>query len=168
MVLNIEVFIRDDYTERQYDFIGRKPSLRQIAKIDSDSRQELFKAIKDSAEKNTSLIVESNFMPWEKNKVKALIPQDAVVVEFFCFTKASTRLKRYIRRNKSGERHWGHRDHLHYPVVALEALGPARLIYKPLNITPNLMRVDTNNFADIDYGAIREFVAKANKPSKLS
>lgn len=159
--LKIPAFLRDDYKERQYDLLASAPSLKQLSKIDSASRQELLEAIKDSVGKKTSLIVESNFLYSEGHKIKNLIQKDTTVVEIFCFANGFRVFKRYVRRNKSGERHKGHRDHLWYSIVALEALGPIKLRYRPFRLSKNVLMVDANNFSKIDDGAIRKFVTEA-------
>jgi cytidylate kinase len=160
--LGISAFLRDDYKEHQYDLAGGRPSLRRMAKIDADSRRQLAAAITQACKSDTSLIVESNFAYSEKYKIKSLIPPNVTVVEVFCFAKGSTVLKRYVARNRSGERHKGHRDHLWYSAVAFESLGPIKLKYRPFKLTKNVLLVDANDLSKIDYGAIRDFVIQAN------
>lgn len=159
--LNISTFLRDDFKEHEYDVLAKTPSLKQLARIDSASRKELFKTIQDSIKDDTSIIVESNFMYSERHQVEKLINANTTIVEIFCFASGFKVLKRYVGRNKSGERHKGHRDHLWYGIVALEALGPIKLRYRPFGLTPHVLMVDTNDFSSIDYDAIKKFVATA-------
>lgn len=160
--LKIPAFIRDDYKEQEYDLLDKPPTLNQLAKIDRKSRQELRQAIKNAVEQDTSLIIESNFTYPEGRKIKALIKPNVVVVEIFCQASGITVLRRYVSRNKNGERHRGHRDHLWYLLVAAEAAGPIKLRYRPFNLSPNVLKVDTNNFASIDYETIHQFIINAH------
>jgi hypothetical protein len=133
-----------------------------MARIEKNSWLEVYKAIKTAVEKNTPLIIEGNFFPEQGREIKKLIWSDTIVVEIFCYARGITILKRYISRNRKGERHPGHRDYLWYPIVALEAFGMGFIKrYRPLKLTPNTLKVNTNNFASMDYESIRKFIISA-------
>jgi len=158
--LNIIAYLRDDYKEQEFDAIGKSPSFKQLSTVDKESQKELYGAIKAAIEQNESLIVESNFTREQGNKIRSIIRSDTIVVEVFCFANGFRVLKRYVTRNKSGERHKGHRDYLWYPIVAIEAFGFGKLRYRPLSLSSNVLLVDTNRFASVNYDAIRKFVAE--------
>ena len=158
--LDIAMFLKDDYKEKEFDSAGRSPNVKQWTRIEKTSWQQVLAAIKTAVETNKSLIVEGNFFPSHGPKIKALLHTDTVIVEIFCYARGLTILKRYVRRNRSGERHKGHRDHLWYPVVALEAFGLGKH-YRPLKLSSNLLRVNTTDFDAVDYEAICQFIENA-------
>ena len=141
--------------------LGKSPSFKQLAAIHIKSDKHLYKVIEDAVKRDESLIVESNFTHAQGSKIKNLIKPNTVVVEIFCFANGFRVFKRYASRYKSGKRHRGHRDYLWYPIVAVEAFGLSKLRYRPLKFSSNVLMVDTNDFAAIDYNAIRKFVAEA-------
>lgn len=161
--LKIPAFLRDDYKEQQYDTLGKNPSLKQLAAIDAASRRELIKAIQEAIAQDTSLIVESNFMHKEARVMRRLIRSNTTVVEIFCHANGFKVLRRYVDRNKKGDRHPGHRDHLWYGIVALEALGPIYVRYRPFRLSSNILKVNTNDFTHVDYDAIHKFVVSAKR-----
>jgi adenylate kinase family enzyme len=161
--LGIKAYLRDVYKEQEFDLLGKSPSLKQLSIIETASQQKLFEAIEGAVKQDESLIVESNFTYAQAKKIKSLIRPNTVVVEIFCFANGFRIFKRYVGRNKSGERHHGHRDYLWYPIVAVEAFGIGKLRYRPLKLSPNTLLVDTNNFATVDYGKIRKFIVEVNK-----
>jgi hypothetical protein len=154
------MFRKDAHKERRFEALS-KPNLQQMPKIEQESWSEMFKTIKQSVASDTSLIVEGNFHRSQRRKIQSLIQANVVVVEIFCYAKGCTILKRYIHRNKSGERHKGHRDHLLYPLIAFEGLVLGFKHYRPLQLSHNVLKVDTNDFAAVDYAAIRRFIRSA-------
>lgn len=156
--LKVQAFLKDDYKERRFDSFGGRPGLRQLAKIENDSWLEMYKTIAARASSPGTLIVEGNFLPKNGYEIRKLIEPDTTVLEIFCYARGFTILKRYVRRNRSGERHKAHRDHLWYPLVALEAIGIGIHRYRPLELSPNLLKVNADDFTAVDYEAIRRFV----------
>ena len=72
--------------------------------------------------------------------------------------------KRFIKRNEGGIRHRGHHDRRWYLTMISEELlsyTGIRWPYKPLNYSSDLLTIDTNNIAIIDYKAIVQFVVQA-------
>lgn len=161
--LKMKVFLKDDYKEREFDMIGDKLDIKQMKRIEKQSWQEIFKAVKVAVDTDKALIIEANFYRSHRRDIKRLLQPNVIVIEIFCYARGRTILKRYIQRNRSGERHAGHHDHWWYPLVTLEALvtGIEKRI-RPLRLSPHLLEVNTDNFASIDYKAIRQFIVTAD------
>lgn len=157
--LKIPVFHKDDYKERRFDELGKLPNPKQMNSIEVAAKKALCSAIDAAAEQNESLIVESNFTYKQRPMLRPHIRPNMEVVELFCSANGFRVLKRYIDRNRSGNRHKGHRDTWWYTVVALQALGSYKRIYRPLGFGKKVLVIDTNHFEEVDYDAIREFVA---------
>ncbi|HEX7633339.1 MAG TPA: AAA family ATPase [Candidatus Saccharimonadales bacterium] len=156
--LKIPLFLRDDFKEQHFDTFGGKPSLKQLGSIDIASRKKLFSILEDAVNKDTDLIIESNFMYSERNTLQEKLGDSTNVVEIFCRASGRTILKRYTKRYRSGERHRGHRDYLWYPIVAIESLGPVHRRYRPLLLSNRSKIVDTEDFSKIDYPDIVSFI----------
>jgi adenylate kinase family enzyme len=159
--LAITAFLRDDYKEAEYDKIAGRPTLKQMSKIDADSRTELYGAVKRAVAQDQPLIVESNFKYEQGKAIRKMLKPDTKVVEVFCHANGFRVFKRYVGRNRRGERHPGHRDHLWYWIVGVEAFGLGRLRYRPLRISKDILKVDANDFSKVDYAKILEFVKNA-------
>lgn len=159
--LDIPTFQKDEFKEQQYDQLPKTPNLRQLKQIDNASRTALFDEVRKAITEDRSLIVESNFLYSERPALKKLLGSNCTVIEIFCRANGFEVLKRYVRRNHTGQRHSGHRDHLWYAIIALEALGPIKLRYRPFRLSPQVKVVDTNDFSQVDYSAIRAYVARA-------
>lgn len=156
------VFIKDEYKESQFDFLGHKPSINEFRKIEADSWQKTALAIKQSISKDSDLIVEGNFMLPQKRLFQSLLTKDTAVVELYCYTRGFRILRRYVSRN--GKRHPSHRDELWYGLVFLESLATALGLkpYRPFKY-PNsaFLQINTNDFSKIDYQQILDFIKNA-------
>lgn len=160
--LGFSLFLKDDYKEREFDLVGGLPNMKQMARIEKDSWREIFKAVETAVAGNESLIIEGDFLAEHGRKIESLIDSDTVVAEIFCYARGMTVLKRYIGRNRRGERHKGHRDHLWYPLAVLGVFGLGLKDYRPLELSANLLKVDMSDFTAVDYEAIRKFVIDAS------
>jgi predicted kinase len=161
--LGIAAFIKDGYKEKRFDALGKVPNLKQWVDIENESWRQLHEAVQEAIHKNTSLIIEGNFVPKERKKLRKLIPTTCNVVEIFCFAKGRVLSKRYVQRNRSGERHPGHRDHLWYGVVFMEmaAAGVGAHWIKPVRVSDKVLKVDTTDFSKVDHEKIVQFIKTA-------
>ena len=104
---------------------------------------------------NQSIVVEAAFQPEFDSRWLARFKQqfDFKVLELHCYTDMDTALRRYRRRQASQERHSGHisgmsmEDHM-------SALRDRFHTYGPLTSGSGLVRIDTTDFAAVDYAAI--------------
>jgi len=156
--LKIPTFQRDEYKVSRFDELGGVPSLKQYARIDAESKQELLARIQNAIKSDQDLIIESNFMFSARGKLEKYIQEDTNVIEIFCWADGRTILKRYTRRWKSGERHRGHRDNLWRPIVAIESLGFVHLRYKPLQLSSHTQTIDTSDFSKLDYPSVYRYI----------
>lgn len=113
---------------------------------------------------NIPLIIESNFVKTDKQKLLAYVNDGVTVLEVFCYAKGLTRSRRFVKRNESKERHRGHHDRRWYVGVFVGALLSYVGIwwpYGPLNITKMRVDIDTTDFQSIDYQGIIKFINEA-------
>lgn len=160
--MNCVFFSKDLYKEQLFDQLGKNPSLHQWVRIDKQSWQKLYDKIAELLDTNATFIVEGDFKRGHIAKVKEIIRDDTKVVELFCFADGFVPLKRYIRRNRSGERHRGHRDHLWYfavlATVIIDKLGIK--ICGPFELRSTVMKIDTTNFDSIRYDEILQHIRR--------
>ena len=158
--LNCAVFSKDLYKERVFDQLGKKPSLRQWARINKQSWQVLYDKISESLDTDATLIVDGDFKHEQIAKISAVIRDDTTIIELYCFARNLIPLKRYIRRSKSEERHTGHLDRVWY-VSVLAAIIVTKLginICGPFELKNTALRIDTTNFDTIRYDEIAQYV----------
>lgn len=161
--LGFPTFLKDEYKECQFDNIGRKPTLKQLAGIEKDSWAEMFKVVQTAIGQDKPLIIEGNFLPSHRRRLRRIINFRTTVIEIYCYAKGLTILKRYVTRNRTGKRHPGHRDRLWYPIVGLESLAAGiGLRVAPLKLSPNVLKVNTETFDRVDYESIRAFITKTS------
>lgn len=155
----IDDFQKDAHWERQIDALGRIPTLREWVRYENETWQALYNAVREHSASGKPLLIEGNFARRQRKQLAGLVAGQQVF-EVYCHADQRVILQRYMHRNKSGERHPGHRDHLWYPAVWWETvLGRmGRQLVPPLNLGGQILRVDTTDFSKIDYGAVRKFV----------
>lgn len=159
--LNIATFLKDDYKEREFDRLGKKPNAKQMSQIEKMSWQEVFSAVAAAVKNNRSLIIEGNFYKSHGKEIKKVLNADTIVVEIFCHASGFVIFKRFVDRNRRGEKHEGHRDHLLYPLIMFEAFFLGFKHYRSLELSANILKVNTTDFANIDYETIRKFIVSA-------
>jgi len=154
--LGYRSFLKDAYKEEQFDQLQKVPNLIKWVKIDHASWQMLYKQIERAITSDYSLIIEGNFKSGQRKAIQKLVKSNTTVIELFCFAKGWVPLQRYIGRNKSGERHRGHRDHLWYILVFNDILMAkfGFKMYRPLRLSPNIITLDTTDFGQLDYPRI--------------
>ena len=106
-----------------------------------------------------SILVEAAFQPeYDRPWLDRLHQQfNFHVLELHCHTDEDTVLRRYTRRETSGERHSGHRSGMSLDDHIAE-LRSRFDSYGPLTSGDSLVRIDTTDFAAVNYAAIAERV----------
>ncbi len=155
-----DYFFKDEYKENEFDKLGRRPKTLEVKKLESLSWQKTYDAVADAVSKDKTLIIEGNFMSPQKRQIKKLLNDEVDVYELYCFVRNWAGFRRFVGRNKSGERHSGHRDHIFYPIIFLEAFVGlfGYRPYKPFNISDKFIEVDTSDFSKVDYQKILKFI----------
>jgi adenylate kinase family enzyme len=159
-VLGIPVFAKDDYKSARYNANDKKPGLSAWKKLEEQSYDATYQAIKSAVKHNKSLLVEGNFTSSHKKEFQDATRGYLSIIEINCYAKSSVQVRRYIERNKNDGNPEGSRDHIRYAVVRIEALC-AKLgfgWYKPLNLSDNLFRFDATNLDEIDYQKVIDFI----------
>ncbi|HVV67167.1 MAG TPA: AAA family ATPase [Candidatus Saccharimonadales bacterium] len=160
--LHVSAFLKDDYKEKVFDSLHEPLTLKRAHEIEKDSWNAVFEAAGKAVSEDKSIIIEGNFYRSHRRAIQKRLAPNAVVVEIYCYAKGFTVLKRYIKRNHSGKRHPGHKDHLWYGLVALEA--PFMWLEKyirPMRLSSNFLKVNTEDFARVDYRAIERCIKHA-------
>lgn len=120
-----------------------------------------FNAILNDISHAKSLVVENNFMRNDKRRLKSLIGTDVQVAEVYCKARGFTRLKRFIARGESGQRHNAHNDRSWYPTVFIGALLNYIGIqwpYGPVRVTDKILYLDTTDTSRIEVEKITKFI----------
>lgn len=150
--LNLPCFVRDDIKEKLFDTLGW--SDRAWSKKLGHSTYELiylFTEIELRAKR--SFLLEFNF---DSSMVTPRFLEIKQKYEFYPMqivleADADILLDRFVKRTESGERHPGNADHTVYDEYRKRlAQGP----YRPLGIGGSIIRVNTNDFALIDYNTL--------------
>lgn len=157
-----ELFLKDEYKEARFDELDGRLNMRKFSEIEKDSWQTMYAKVREAAATDKSLVIEGNFKAAEGAELKKTFRPGMGVIEVYCFARGWLPFKRYVARNRRGERHKGHLDHLWYPLVFWEVLMSrfGRHTFKPLGLSDALIRVDSSDFENLDYAGVVEFVRK--------
>lgn len=161
--LKYELYSKDEFKEKEFDKLGRRPTALEMKKLESRSWDETYSSVKSAVENKTALIIEGNFMRPQKRKILQSVDENTTLVEVYCNSRGLTSFKRFVSRNESGERHRGHRDRAFYPIVFLESVVGVMGIntYKPYKLSEHFIEVDTTDFNKIDYEKILNYIKNA-------
>lgn len=158
--LHIKICRKDDYIEQYYDALPNKPTWRQLYKAEQHGWKTLYQVVQAAIQDGSDLLIEGFFMAGQKKQLRKLAASHRSQLrasEIFLYTRGFISFRRYYRRNSSGERHVGHRDTLWYATVWTECLC-ATLGWRwiqPMNLSADILKVNANDFAAVDYDAIR-------------
>lgn len=163
-ILDCDYRGKDDIKEAMFDEHSR--STWHAKWYDNQAKTVLFNDLARAIINNKSIIIESNFIGQDKNKLEALLKSNTEVVEIHCIAKGFTSLKRFIKRNESGKRHKGHHDRRWYLNVFLQ--DSLRMIgidwpYRPMNLKGRILKVDTTDFKTVNYNEIAEFIKNSKE-----
>lgn len=93
---------------------------------DHRAKRLLFDKIARSQQASKPIVIESNFDPRDRKRLRAII-QPNQAIELFFYARPGTVLRRYIARLKTDEKHPAHYDWLWVPLTAffsvLSSLG---------------------------------------------
>jgi gluconate kinase len=161
--LRLRYCLKDDYKEQEYfATLGERPNLWGLYQAERASWHVVYQAVQAAQAKGYDLLIEGNFTGAQKRRLRAMLHHGTNVVELYLYARGFTIYHRYVARDKSGERHPGHRDSLWYWVPWLEALTAhvgLRWVY-PMRLGGAVLRIDATDFVRIDYAQIRSFVTE--------
>lgn len=126
-----------------------------------EAKEIFFDTIKDFIDRDESIVIESNFIGADRDRLIKLLNPKVEVSEIYCTARGLTSFRRFVRRNESNHRHKGHHDRRWYVKVFMQDM--LRYVhvsypYKPVRITQKLLTVDSTNIASIDKTAISKFI----------
>lgn len=162
--LGFSSFLKDEYKEGEFDRLGHTPSIKEFRRLEKESWQKIYETIDHAKKTDEDLLIEGNFMAPQGKAISKMLTKDVEVVEIYCLTKGMTLFKRFVSRNRTEERHKGHRDHLWYGIVFLEALatGIGLKPYPPFKFPGSrYLQVNTTDFSKVEYNKILKFVKAA-------
>ncbi len=150
---------KDDIKERLFDTLG-VGDRAWSRKLGIATYPLLYYFVETQISVGRSLVVESNFRP-ELSTAEFLDLKNRYAFEPFqilCQTEPDVLLERFKRRSLSGERHPGHVDHLNYEEFEATVLQNQHDV---LPIGGTVIRLDTTDFARVDYQALFEALRSA-------
>lgn len=162
--LGCAYFLKDEYKEELFKDHGKVPALHTLLlKMEGNTWQTLYDAVSRAIAADSSLLIEGNFRRRQRRTLRKLLKPNVEVAEIYCYARGWLPLKRYVSRNRSGERHKGHRDNLWYVFVWLDIILSkiGVRIYGPLRLSPATLEVDTSDFSKINYDEILTFIRRA-------
>lgn len=150
---------KDTIKETLYD--SMKHNTWDYLWYEKRAKDELFKEIREFISKNQSVVIESNFISADKQRLRSCMDDKAIIAEIYCTARGLTSFRRFVSRNEKGVRHKGHHDRRWYPKIFLEDLLHYVKIqwpHKPLGFTEKILVVDSTDFSKVDYKKIADFV----------
>jgi predicted kinase len=142
-------------------FNAESHSTWKFSWYENKAKEQLFDSLEKCIQDNTSVVIESNFIKSDRDKLLKKINNKISVCEIFCTAKGLTSFRRFVRRNESGQRNKGHHDRRWYPKVLSQDI--LRIVhinwpYKAVGLSDKLLIIDSTNFSKIDYDKILEFI----------
>ena len=149
--LPLPLIAKDDIKEALFDTLGWS-DLTWSRRLGRASYRLLYHFVGVELAARRPALVESNFSTSFQSELGALVAQhDATPFQIVCETERETLLTRYHARAASAARHPGHADEAIYGefLAALDAGA-----YGPLDLGGPVVRIDTTDFARVDYSGL--------------
>ncbi|NQU99955.1 MAG: AAA family ATPase [Parcubacteria group bacterium] len=149
---------KDDIKESLFDDLGWSDR-EWSKKLGMASYSILYYTVESLLQSNTSFIIESNFKPEFENKKFVVLRKkyNFKSLQILCKTEGKILFERFKKRSESSDRHLGHNDSKNYDEFK-DILLKGKL--EPLEISGDIMEIDTTNFAKINYKKIFKEIEK--------
>ena len=152
--LPVAVIEKDAIKETLFDTLGEH-DVEFSKKLGAAAFELLHMLVQSHLRAGQSIVAEAAF--WREHGVLWLDRMeqqyDFHVLELHCHADQETALRRFASREASDDRHSGHRSDMSIDAL-VEELRNNYERYAPLTSGDRLVRVDTQDFAAIDYAAI--------------
>ena len=159
--LPVAVIEKDAIKETLFDTLG-VPNVEWSKKLGAAAFELLYMIVQSHLKAGQSIVAEAAF--WSEHGVQWLDRMehqyDFRVLELHCHADRETVLRRLAGREASHDRHGGHRSDMSIDAL-VEQLRNNYQRYGPLTAGNELIRIDTQDFATIDYAAIVSRVSVA-------
>ena len=158
--LGYPVLCKDDIKDKLFAESSFKPGLRHWHHFEKKALNRFYKKFGEYIQNRQSVIVESNFHHKDAVQLHGIIG-NSTYREIYCKAHGWAVIKRYIKRNESGNRHKGHHDRVWYlGVILFNAFGPITHAWNPPMMADATMRLelDTTKFSDLNYAEIIDFI----------
>jgi len=130
---------------------------------ESRAKNKFFEELKALVSDNKDIVIESNFMGSDKDKLRVITNSQTEIFEIHCNSNGLKSFQRFIRRNENKERHPGHHDRRWYLKVFYESImhnmGINIKAHRTTGLTSKILQVNTSNFGDINYKSIINFIS---------
>jgi predicted kinase len=157
--LGYVLYSKDTIKERLYDSVPK--TNHGYFWYEKKAKDKFFNSIEKDISKGKSLVVENNFMRNDKRRLKSLLNKEVQVAEIYCKARGFTRLRRFINRGESKQRHSAHNDRKWYATVFIGALLNYIGIewpYGPVHVSSKVPFLDTTDISNIRIRKIADFV----------
>lgn len=152
---------KDSIKEAMYD--SENHNTWDFNWYESRTKEIFFEEIKKLVYKNKNIVVESNFMGNDRQKLSELTNSQTELFEIHCNSNGLKSFQRFVKRNENKERHPGHHDRRWYLKVLYEStmhnIGINIKAHRITGLTTKVLNVDTSNFSNIDYKSIINFIS---------
>jgi predicted kinase len=146
--LPLPLIAKDDIKEALFDTLGWS-DLAWSRRLGRASYRLLYHFVEMELAARRPAIVESNFSASFQSELRALLARYGTTsFQVVCETERETLLARYHARAASPERHPGHADEAVYGEFLAALTAGA---YGPLDLGGPVVRLDTTDFARVDY-----------------
>jgi predicted kinase len=151
---------KDVIKERMFD--TEKVSTWKYSWYEKHAKEQFFNEIETYVRKNSNLVIESNFIGEDKERLLHILStKDVTIREIHCYTRGLVSFKRFVHRNETKKRHPGHHDRRWYlPVLTNAILSSLKIhdAHRPVSLSDKLLDVDTTDYRNIEYEKILDFV----------
>jgi predicted kinase len=158
--LGLRFYSKDQFKEDLFAR-HRRHKLMWWQWYDRRAKGQLFDQIARSQKAGEPIIVESNFEPHDRKRLRSVIKSDQAI-ELYFYAQPGTVLRRYIARLKTDEKHPAHYDWLWVPLTALysglSVLGYDR--FKPTGATKTIQYVDTTDFSKVSVAKLAKSIRR--------
>lgn len=147
---------KDSIKEALYDEAER--STWNYRWYESKAKQDFFGSIEEFIENDVDIIIESNFIGPDRQRLVELIGDNVNLQEIHCYADGMTSFKRAIQRNESGRRHSGHHDRRWYPKIFIQSLlhtlGINVGAHQAVKASDNVLYFNTTRYPNVDFDSL--------------
>lgn len=154
-ILGYQYISKDMIKEALYD--SEPHSTWDYTWYEMKAKAIFFDTIAEFINKAESVVIESNFIGLDRQRLLALLNSGTEVSEIYCTARGLTSFRRFVKRNETKVRHKGHHDRRWYAKVFLQDLLRYTGInwpYEPVKLTEKLIIIDSTDFAKVNFKQI--------------
>lgn len=151
---------KDVVKEKLFD--SEQRNTWDFAWYEARAKELFFDQIAQLIKDGNDVIIESNFIGKDRERLEKLIEPSVQVSEIHCYTRGYRSVVHFVERNESGHRHKGHHDRRWYPKVIFQTTMHLLHVnigaHRPVHLSSRVMNLDTTDFPTVDYQVITRFI----------